>query len=107
MQLHRRTAEVLTTGQAGAQPFEPALPVLGMNRPAGRFTSSASTGRQLSARILACRRAVKNPGAQPRVPVAGRTPPRRRMRFKWGTEFDLKNELFWVCAGWRWGVFYW
>jgi hypothetical protein len=20
---------------------------------------------------------------------------------------DSKNELFWVCAGWRWGVFYW
>src|SRR5271154_6571608 len=32
-----------TSGQAGAQLFEPALPVLRMNRPAGRFTSSAPT----------------------------------------------------------------
>jgi len=28
----------LTLWQVGAQPFEPALPVLRMNRPAGRFT---------------------------------------------------------------------
>jgi hypothetical protein len=33
----------LTLWQAGAQPFEPAPPVLRMNRPAGRFTSSAPT----------------------------------------------------------------
>jgi len=33
----------LRSRQAGAQPFEPALPVLRMNRPIGRFTSSAPT----------------------------------------------------------------
>src|SRR5271170_4334004 len=33
----------LTSRRAGAQPFEPALPVLRMNRPVGRFTSSAPT----------------------------------------------------------------
>ena len=34
---------MLTPGQAGAQPFEPALPVLRMNRAVARFTSSAPT----------------------------------------------------------------
>src|SRR5271168_4866983 len=33
----------LTLWQAGAQPFEPALPVLRMNRAVARFTSSAPT----------------------------------------------------------------
>jgi hypothetical protein len=36
-------AEMLTSGQAGAVPFDPAQRDLRMNRPAGRFTSSALT----------------------------------------------------------------
>ena len=60
MQLRRRTAEVLTPEQAGAQRAAPP------------------TDPQLSARILACRRAVKIPGAQPRVPAADRAAPRSR-----------------------------
>jgi hypothetical protein len=36
----------LTAWQAGAQPFDPALRDLRMNRPAGRFTSSAPTERR-------------------------------------------------------------
>ncbi len=37
------TVAVLKLWQAGAQPFDPALRDLRMNRPAGRFTSSAPT----------------------------------------------------------------
>src|ERR1700677_4089640 len=37
------SAACVASWQAGAQPFEPALPVLRMNRAAARFTSSAPT----------------------------------------------------------------
>jgi hypothetical protein len=37
------SAARVTSWRFGAQRFEPALPVLRMNRPAGRFTSSAPT----------------------------------------------------------------
>ena len=43
----------LTPGQAGAQPFEPTLSVLRMNRPVGRFTISAPTGETKTARPAA------------------------------------------------------
>src|SRR5271163_467044 len=59
---------MFTPGQAGAQPFEPALPVLRMNRAVARFTTATSKAPEWVP-PLPCEPAV--PGEPGNVALAG------------------------------------
>src|SRR5271170_3109793 len=81
MRVQQRSVASSAPGQAGAQPFEPALPVLRMNRAVARFTSSAPTLR------LACAEIAENGGADFILRLLGRL----RQHACWpGTLFFLR-----------------
>jgi hypothetical protein len=95
------TRPALRLWQAGAQPFDSALPNLSMNRPAGRFTSSAATDSTAKSRRDAClpagRPAVRNAAPLKLLRIRGirrrRGVGRRRFRLLW-------RRLLWR-SGWR------
>src|SRR5271170_4096472 len=90
------SAEMLTPWRAGAQPFDSAPPNLRMNRPAGRFTSSAPTEYLrawlgVSGRVMLCPYCCKdkfNVGGkgtrgEPRAAQGGGKPPHSKMGWVW------------------------